>query len=134
MAALLSVLAPVAPGCSAGRGDDPCREYRPQEAKRTFDGRVGVVLVMNAGRKTAEVKAYHPDAGGNVERRWSVAPGKLLALDGDDGARLSLGNDWGFQVDGSCVRTLGEAAAWNPGEFTLTWTGDSLRAGISPAR
>ena len=116
-----------------GRGDDPCRVYRPHEAKRTFDGRVGVVLVLNAGGRPAEVKVYHPDASGEVERRWLVGAGKLLALD-DDRGRLSLGNDWGIQVDGSCVRTLGAAAAWSRGEFSLTWTGDSLRAGISPAR
>jgi hypothetical protein len=30
-----------------------------------------------------------------VERRWRVSAGRLLALSGDDGVRLSLGNDWG---------------------------------------
>ena len=131
---LLLGLAGLGAGCAADEGLAPCRVYRPSLAKRTFDGRVGAVLVHNAAASQAEVRVFHPDGTGDVERRWSVGAGKLLALDGDDGVRLSLGNDWGIQVEGSCVRTLGEAAAWSRGEFALTWSGDSLRAGIAPAR
>jgi hypothetical protein len=119
---------------AACRGEPPCGVYRPALAKRTFDGRVGAALVHNAGRRTVEVRVYHPDGIGDVERRWRVEAGRLLALSGDDGARLVLGNDWGVQVDGGCVRTLGEAAQWRFGDFALTWTGDSLRGGIDPPR
>jgi hypothetical protein len=129
-------LALALPAACTGQADGelPCRVYRPQLAKRTFDGRVGAALVFNAGARPVEVRVYHPDGAGDVERRWRVSAGRLLALSGDDGVRLSLGNDWGVQVDDGCVRTLGQSAAWRPGEFALTWTGDSLRAGIDPAR
>lgn len=73
---------------------------------------------------------YHPDGQGDVELRWRVAAGAVLALQGADSLRLALGNDWGIQVGRSCVSTLGDAAEWNPGEFSLRWDGDSLRAGL----
>jgi hypothetical protein len=109
----------------------PCQIYQPQVAKRTFDGRVGVVLVQNAGSKVAQVRVYHPDGQGEDFRHWTVGPGKVLALTGDDGARLTLGNDWGIQVDRSCVSTLGQAGEWQEGEFSLHWDGDSLGAGLA---
>ena len=131
----LVILALLSAACgAAGDGLDPCRVYRPQVAKRTFDGRVGAVLVLNAAARPVAIRVFHPDGSGDVERQWSVGAGQLLALDGDDGVRLALGNDWGIRTEGSCVRTLGEAAAWSPGEFALTWTGDSLRAGITSPR
>jgi len=37
-----------------------CRIYRPQPARQTFDGRVGVMLLRNATRSAAEVKVHHP--------------------------------------------------------------------------
>lgn len=107
-----------------------CQVYRPQLAKQTFDGRVGAVLVRNASPRQVEVKVYHPDGLGDVELRRRLAPGAVLALEGDDGSRLPLGNDWGIQVEQSCVATLGQAAEWQPGEFSLRWEGDSLRAGL----
>jgi hypothetical protein len=107
-----------------------CQVYRPHVAKRTFDGRVGAVLLHNAASREAEVKVYHPDGRGDAELRRRIAPGSLLVLEGSDGTRLALGNDWGIQVDRSCVVTLGEAAAWTPGEFSLRWDGDSLRPGV----
>jgi hypothetical protein len=73
------------------------------------------------------VKVYHPDGVGDVELRRRVAPGSVLALTGDDGRRLTLGNDWGIQVDESCVATLGQAAAWAPGAFSLRWDGRNLQ-------
>jgi hypothetical protein len=63
-----------------------------------------------------------------------VAAGAVLVLQGPEGARLALGNDWGIQVDQSCVETLGRAAEWAPGEFSLRWEGDSLRPGLDAAR
>ena len=113
------------PGQLAG-----CQVYRPHLAKRTFDGRVGSVLLRNASPGAVEVKFYHPDALGDVELRRRVPAGALLVLQGSDESRLALGNDWGIQVEQSCVRTLGQAAAWAPGEFSLRWEGDSLRAGL----
>jgi hypothetical protein len=38
-----------------------------------------------------------------------VAAGAVLALQGSKGARLAVGNDWGIQVEQSCVATLGQA-------------------------
>ena len=107
-----------------------CRLYRPHLAKRTFDGRVGSLLVHNDGPHAVEVKVYHPDGIGDVEMQRRVGAGAVLALEGEDGARVALGNDWGVQIDGSCIATLGEAAAWAPGEFSLRWDGDSLRPGL----
>ena len=104
--------------------------YRPHRAKRTFDGRVGAVLLRNATPREVEAKVYHPDGTGDVELRRRVAPGSVLVLEGDDGVRLALGNDWGIQVDQSCVTTLGESAEWLSGEFSLRWDGDSLRPGL----
>lgn len=104
-----------------------CQVYRPHLAKRTFDGRAGAVLLHNATSRRVEVKVYHPDGVGDVELRRHLAPGSVLALAGDDGERLSLGNDWGIQVDESCVATLGEAAAWGTGEFSLRWDGHRLQ-------
>ena len=119
--------------CAAGgEGEDPCRVYRPQVAKRTYDGRAGAVLVHNASGRPVEVRIYHPDGTGGVELRRTVGAKRLLAVSGEDGARLTLGNDWGIAAGGSCVRTLGQAAAWSPGEFALTFTGDSLRPGLEP--
>ena len=126
----------LAPASCVGQaaGERPCAVYRPHLAKGTFDGRVGAVLVYNGGGGATEVRVYHPDGVGDVERRWSVAPGRLLPLTGDDGARLALGNDWGIRIGDGCVRTLGDAAAWRAAEFAITWTGDSMRAGIDGAR
>ena len=92
-----------------------CQVYRPHIAKRTFDGRIGAVGLHNAASREAEVKVYHPDGPGDGKLRRRVAPGEMLVLEGSDGARLALGNDWGIQVDRWCVATLGEAAAWAPG-------------------
>jgi hypothetical protein len=116
---------PVLPGQLAG-----CRLYRPHLAKRTFDGRVGAVLLRNAGTREIEVKLYHPDGIGDVELRRRVPPGTTMALEGDEGVRLALGNDWGIQVDHSCVTTLGQTGEWAPGEFPVRWDGGRLRAGL----
>ena len=133
-ASLLLLALLVTPACEAmpGRLAD-CRLYRPHLAKRTFDGRVGSVLVRNAGPREVELKVYHPDGIGDVELRRRVRAGAVLALQGEDGTRLALGNDWGVQIDGSCIATLGEAAEWAPGEFSLRWEGDSLRPGLGSA-
>jgi hypothetical protein len=109
----------------------PCQMYRPHLAKRTFDGRVGSVLLRNASPREVEVKLYHPDGLGDAELRWHVASGAVLAMQDPDGARLALGNDWGIQVEQSCIATLGQAAEWGAGEFALRWEGDSLRAGLA---
>lgn len=108
----------------------PCQVYRPHLAKRTFDGRVGAALLRNASSREVKVKVYHPDGLGDPELRWRVAAGAVLAMQGADGAWLWLGNDWGIQVEQSCVATLGQAAEWAAGEFALRWEGDSLRAGL----
>ena len=79
------------------------------------------------------MKVYHPDGIGDVELRRRVAPGAVLALQDEDGARLALGNDWGIQVDQSCVTTLGQSAEWAPGEFSLRWDGQGLHAGLDAA-
>ena len=123
-------------GCerAASAGLDPCQVYRPHLAKRTFDGRVGSVLLRNSGPREVEVKVYHPDGVGDVELTRRVAPDSVLVLQGEEGVRLALGNDWGIQVDGSCTVTLGASAAWAPGEFSLHWDGDSLRAGLHDGR
>jgi hypothetical protein len=55
-------------------------------------------------------------------------------MQGADGARLALGNDWGIQVEQSCVATLGQAAEWAGGEFAWRWEDDSLRAGLETER
>ncbi len=107
-----------------------CQVYRPHLAKQTFDGRVGSVLLRNASRREVEVKVYHPDGSGDVELRRRVAAGAVLVLEDPEGTRLALGNDWGIQVEHSCVATLGTAAEWAPGEFSLRWAGDSLRPGL----
>jgi hypothetical protein len=111
-----------------------CQVYRPHLAKRTFDGRVGAVLLRNASPREVELKVYHPDAQGHVELRRRLPAGAVLVLQDTDGARLALGNDWGIQVEQSCVATLGQAAEWAPGEFSLRWDGDSLRAGLGAGR
>jgi hypothetical protein len=79
------------------------------------------------------VKLYHPDGVGDVELRRRVTPGAVVALEGEDGVRLALGNDWGIQVDRSCVATLGAVAEWAPGEFSIRWDGDTLHAGLGEA-
>jgi hypothetical protein len=134
LASLLLIALLVMPACEGmpGRLAD-CRLYRPYLAKRTFDGRVGSVLVRNTGPREVELKVYHPDGIGDVELRRRVGAGAVLALQGEDGARVALGNDWGVQIDGSCIATLGEAAEWAPGEFSLRWEGDSLRPGLGTA-
>jgi hypothetical protein len=124
----------VALGLSGSRASvtSACQIYRPHLAKQTFDGRVGAVLLHNATSEDAEVKVYHPDGVGDVELRRRVGPGSVLALAGDAGGHLTLGNDWGIQVDESCVATLGQAAAWMPGEFSLRWDGNSLQPETTP--
>jgi hypothetical protein len=119
-------------GCDRGKPATvpDCQLFHPERAKRTFDGRVGAVLLRNAAGREVELKAYHPDGTGDVELRRRVAPGSVLVLEGDEGVRLALGNDWGIQVEQSCVQPLGESAEWVSGEFFLRWDGDSLRAGL----
>jgi hypothetical protein len=84
--------------------------------------------------REVEVKVHHPDGLGDVELRRPGAAGTVLVLQDGDGARLALGNDWGIQVEQSCVATLGQAAEWAPGEFSLRWEGDGLRTGLGDAR
>jgi hypothetical protein len=72
-----------------------CQVYWPHLAKRTYDGRVGAVLLHNASPRQAEVKVYHPDGTGDVELRRRVAPGSVLVLEGADGRRLALGRGTG---------------------------------------
>jgi len=134
--ALLGLTALSLAACKRSMAGDlaVCQVYRPHLAKRTFDGRVGVVLLRNASPREADVKFYHPDGLGDVELRRRVAPGAVLALQDAEGGRLALGNDWGIQVGRSCIATLGQAAAWAPGEFSLRWDGDSLRAGLGRDR
>lgn len=115
---------------SAPSAEAACRTYRPSVARRTFDGRVGAVLVRNASSGTIEVLVFHPDGDGSVELGWQVAAGDVLPLQGPDGRRLALGSDWGIQIENSCVTTLGRAAEWRLGEFALRWEGDSVRAGL----
>lgn len=88
------------------------------------------MLLRNASPREVEVKLYHPDGLGDVELRRRVLSGAVLAVQDAEGTRLALGNDWGIQVEQSCVMTLGQAAAWAPGEFSLRWDGDSMRAGL----
>jgi hypothetical protein len=57
-----------------------CQVYRPHLAKRTFDGRVGAVLLRNASPREMEVRVYHPDGLGDPELRWQVAAGTVLAM------------------------------------------------------
>jgi hypothetical protein len=129
-----SVLTLIACERALSRQLTPCQIYRPHLAKQTFDGRVGAVLFRNASSREVEVKVYHPDGLGDVEFRRRVAAGHELVLQGADGVRLALGNDWGLQVEQSCVGTLGQVAAWAPGEFSLRWEGDSIRAGLGAVR
>ena len=70
----------------------PCRVYRPHIAKRTFDGRVGAVLLRNASSREVEVKLYHPDGFGDAELRWPVAAGAVLAMQGavERGSRWAM--------------------------------------------
>jgi hypothetical protein len=88
------------------------------------------VLLHNTSPRDVVVKVYHPDGVGDVELERHVAAGSLLVLEGENGGRLALGNDWGIQVDESCVATLGQAAVWTSGEFSLRWDGGSLRPGV----
>ena len=121
-------------GCDRPRstqdGVAGCQVYRPHIAKSTFDGRVGSVLLRNGSAREIEVKVYHPDGMGEAELRRRVSPGAVLVLEGPDGGRLALGNDWGIQVEQSCVTTLGQSAQWAPGEFSLRWEEESLRPGL----
>ncbi len=117
-------------GCEVAGRLPSCQVYRPHRAKQSFDGRVGAVLLRNASSREVEVKLYHPDGLGDVELRRRVLSGAVLAVQDAEGTRLALGNDWGIQVEQSCVMTLGQAAAWAPGEFSLRWDGDSMRAGL----
>ena len=119
--------------CQPSGTPSECQVYRPQAAKATYDGRVGGVVVRNASPHAVEVKVYHPDGLGDVERRWTVPAGVISALRGPDQQPLSVGNDWGIQVARSCVLTLGQAAAWHSAEFSLTWTGADLQPGLDPA-
>ena len=98
-------------------------------AKRTFDGRVGRVVVHNETDRAVRLRIYHPDGdGSHPEHEWTLAGGADSAL-GD-----AFGNDWGLRADGACLSTVGSLAGWSDGTFTLTWTGDSLRAGPPPGR
>lgn len=108
---------------------EDCRAYRPSQAKPTFDGRVGQARVRNASSLPAQIKVFHPDGTGDIEMDWMVKPGGSVVLTNPDGSIALFGSDWGIQVNQSCVMTLGEAAAWQPYEYTLHWDGDSLRAG-----
>jgi hypothetical protein len=111
-----------------------CRLYHPHTAKSTFDGRVGAVRVRNGSNLPAQIKVYHPDGIGDIEMDWMVKPGGTISLTNPDGSDVSFGNDWGIQVNQSCIGLLGQVAEWSSDQFTLHYDGDSLRAGLgSPA-
>lgn len=137
-AAITAVMILLSAGCLPPRRTlaEECRTYRPSQAKPTFDGRVGQARVRNASTLPAQVKVFHPDGTGDIEMDWMVKPGGSVVLTNPDGSIALFGSDWGIQVNQSCVVTLGEAAAWQPYEYTLHWDGDSLRAGPGnrPAR
>ena len=116
-AAILVVAACAERGETAGAN---CRRYRPVEAKRTFDGRVGQIRVRNTTAGAVVVRVYHPDGDGSVEQEWTVPPRAAADLGG------GFGNDWGIQVDNSCVQTVGRASAWDHSTFALVWTGAAL--------
>jgi hypothetical protein len=95
--------------------------YGPAEAKRSFDGRVGAVVVRNHSARPVQVRVYHPDGDGTYpEDTWTVRAGAEAALGN------GFGNDWGLQVNASCVATLGTSARWSDGTFVVTWDGDKV--------
>jgi hypothetical protein len=125
---LVLFLSSALPGChkqpheSTGqRAAADCRLYRPAEAKRTFDGRVGAVVVRNKGARPIQVRVYHPDGDGTYpEGTWTVEAGSEADLGN------GFGNDWGLQVDASCIATLGTSADWSNSTFVVTWDGDNV--------
>ncbi|MBA3659702.1 MAG: hypothetical protein H0W67_08910 [Gemmatimonadales bacterium] len=98
-----------------------CRDFRPALATRLFDGRVGSFTIRNATRHWIAVNLFDPGDEGAVSIRGQAGPGAVLLPAGPDGIPHVLGAGWGVQVNGSCVRTIGEAAEWTDGAFTLTW-------------
>ena len=112
-----------------GYGLVDCDRYDPVIAKRTFDGRVGRVIVYNDTERPVRLRIYHPDGAGSYpEQEW------LLPAGADSLLGEHFGNDWGLQGEQACLSTVGALAHWADGTFTLTWTGDSLHAGPPVSR
>ena len=81
-----------------------CPEYRPPES----DGRMGAMVYENLSDYTADVRLYRPEASGTIFRSFEIEPHTARML-GDE----PVGNDWGIQVDGSCVRFVQVASEWS---------------------
>ena len=132
---LAAALAAVLLACGAadygpqGYGLVDCDRFDPVIAKRTFDGRVGRVIVYNDTERPVRLRIFHPDGdGSHPEQEW------MLPAGADSLLGEGFGNDWGVRGDQACLSTVGALAHWGDGTFTLTWTGDSLRAGPPPRR
>jgi hypothetical protein len=108
---LAAVLLVIGAGCGS---DAPCTPYDPVEAKATFDGRVGTVVVENATNRAVDVELYHPDGSGGVEVSEVAGPGATELGAG-------IGNDWGIRIDDGCVATVGEASTWDGDRFVIRW-------------
>ena len=95
---------------------------------RTSDGYI-CVIVYNDTERPVRLRIFHPDGdGSHPEQEWTLPAGADSLL-GE-----GFGNDWGVRGDQACLSTVGVLAHWGDGTFTLTWTGDSLRAGPPPNR
>ena len=86
-------------------------------------------MVHNGTDRPVHLRIYHPDGDGTrPEQEWTLPAGADSLL-GE-----GFGNDWGLRGDGACLSTVGALAHWSDGTFTLTWTGDSLQAGVPSSR
>lgn len=101
----------------------PCEVFRPRLASPLVDGRSGRLAIRNLSRHWIAVNLFSPSDTGAVTLSRRAAPGARVIPAGADGVPVLVGADWGVQVDGGCVRTLGDAAEWSAGAFQLTWRG-----------
>jgi hypothetical protein len=82
---------------------NPCWSYSPP----AFKGRVGQIAFWNNSASRVTVKLYHPAAPETVFGTYLIDPNANWYL-----SQLVFGDDWGIQVNGSCIHSVGSVSDW----------------------
>lgn len=93
--------------------------YRPGTA--SWDGHIGQIAFYNPTSAAVKVTLYHPDAPGWAFGAWNI-PARVNGWLYYKNSLLTVGMDWGIQVNNSPICILKVASDWKANYFQTSTT------------